>query len=280
MIDKGLFGKSFYAWRNNYCYSFGYGNYQWAMRKDKDQLFTDKLNTISEVVRKEDVLDLPGKTENIRDVQLDKYERDVYDTMKKDLIVEFGEKESVAANAAVKMMKLREATSGFLINNDGSISRTGESKLKELSSLLAEIGNHQVIIWTQFHYEAAQIMELLKGKSAVRIDGTIPNQNIKNANLQSFKSGDAQYLIAHPASLGHGVTLVNCNYAVYFSLSHSYELQVQSMDRIYRKGQHNCCTYYFLLAVNSVDKVIMKALKNKQSTAEAVLHYLQKKGDF
>jgi len=275
VVDPLLFGANFYAFRAKYFYSYGYGGFKWEMKENKRDEFLEKLASVSEVVRKEDVLDLPEKTENVRRVYLDAKERKAYEDMKKHLVIEFGDKEVIAANAAVKLMKLREGTSGFYLDDEKNVVKVGNSKFNELKELLEEIGDNQVIIWTHFHYEGDQIEKMLEDKSYCRIDGTIKNQNVKDASLEAFKNGNVQYLISHPASLGHGVTMVNCTYAVYFSLSHSWELYDQSSGRIYRKGQTSKCTYYFLIADNSVDEVIMDALMKKGKVAEAVFDYIK-----
>ena len=275
IVDPLLFGVSFYAFRAKYFYPSGYGGFKWKMHENKREEFLEKLDSVSEVIKTEDVVDLPEKTENIRRVYLDAKERKTYEEMKKHLVIEFDNKEVIAANAAVKLMKLREGTSGFYLDDEKNVVKVGNSKFNELKELLEEIGDNQVIIWTHFHHEASQIEKILKDKSYCRIDGTITNQNIKDASLQSFKNGEVQYLISHPASLGHGVTMVNCSYVIYFSLSHSWELYDQSSGRIYRKGQTSKCSYYFLIADNSVDEVIMDALMTKGKVAEAVFNYIK-----
>ena len=278
LVDPTLFGSSFYAFRNKYFYSHGYGNFRWSMKEEMRDEFMEKLKTISEVVRKEDVLDLPERTYNIRKVYLDTSERKMYEEMKRHLVIEFGGKEVIAANAGVKLMKLREGTSGFYLDDDSNVVHVGNSKLKELQELLEEIGDHQAIIWTHFHHEADMVEKMLferdKGLWG-RVDGTIANQNVKDEYVRAFKDQRIQYLIAHPLSLGHGVTLVNCTHAVYFSLSHSYEQFDQSAGRIYRKGQKNKCSYFFLIADCSVDEVIYQALKHKGKVVDAVFRYIR-----
>ena len=282
MIDPMLFGRSFYSFRNKYFYPAGYGGFKYKMKEEMRKDFLKKLASISEVVRKEDVLDLPEKTLNLRTVYLNTVERKTYETMKRDLLIEFNGMEVVAANAAVKQMKLREGTSGFYLDEDKRVVKVGESKLNELKELLEEIGDHQVIIWTHFHYEADMVERMLQKRVDNgekirwgRVDGTIKNQTIKDDNVKFFKSYIFNYLIAHPGSLGHGVTLVNCTHTVYFSLSHSWEMFEQSMGRIYRKGQINKCSYYFLIADCSVDEIIWKALQEKKSVSEAVFAYIK-----
>lgn len=287
IIDPMLFGRSFYAFRNEYFYSSGYGGFKWKMKEERRTEFLEKLASVSEVVRKEDVLTLPGKTENIRKVYLNTLERKAYEEMKRNLVIEFGGQEIIAVNAAVKQMKLREGTSGFYIDEDKRVVKIGQSKLNALEELLEEIGDRQVVIWTHFHFEADEIEKLFgkisKSRSGVtwgRVDGTIKKQTEKMQTIERFKNGDIQYIIAHPGSIGHGVpSLVVCSYMVYFSLSHSWELFNQSGGRIYRKGQVNECFYYYLIADRSVDEVIYKeSLLAKGNIAEAVFRYIKSGG--
>jgi len=278
MLDQRLLSKSFYSFRNGYFLQSGYGGFKWDINPEKREEFLEKLATVSSVIKKEDVLDLPGKTTNIRSVFLTPKEMNAYKEMEAHMIFELDGQESLSANSAVKCMKLREGTSGFFIDENGGIIQTGESKLKELSSLLDEIGDHQVVLWSNFHFEADQIQtRLLKaGKTFVRADGTV-NQDRKNQAIKDFKSGKAQYFLGHPASVGHGITLTNANFMVYFSMSYSYELQAQSADRIYRKGQGNKCSYYYLVASGTIDEAIMKALDGKKKVTQSVFEYIKAK---
>ena len=306
-LSPVLFGHSFYSWRARWCYPTGYENHVWKLRPESKPEFYKALAQVSEVVRREDVLDLPERTFNIREVTLDANEMQSYHEMKDAALLELLENQQdhdsisivrpdmkkrhlmeldghvelrpiskiKAVNAGAKLMKLREGTSGFYLDEEGRAHDVGASKLKELSDLLEEIGDHQVLIWFHFHHEGDQIERMLNSHGTVgRVDGTIGNQNIKDQTVKNFQNGQNKYLLAHPASLGHGVTLTNCHYAIYFSLSHSLELHLQSQDRIYRKGQTKPCSYYFLVAKNTVDGVILKALERKKSVVDEVMNFI------
>lgn len=273
MMNIALLGASFYAFRNEYFTPKGYGGFQYEEKTEKSAELLHKISQFSTVVRKEDVLDLPERVDQIRDVILTSDEIKAYNNMKRHMLIEIEEGCVSAANAAVKLMKLRQLTGGFLITEDKAIRNFGDSKLKALLDLLEEIGNHQVIIWTQFQYEALMIQIELQGMECV-INGTIP-QTIKERRLKEFKAGNIQYLIAHPRSLGHGVTLTDCSYAIYYSGSYSHEEHYQSRDRIYRKGQENKCAYYYLVAPGTIDEIIYKALQSKADISESVLKEIQ-----
>ena len=87
-------------------------------------------------------------------------------------------------------------------------------------------------------------------------------------SILKFKNGVADYIIAHPKTLKYGVTLTNCSYAIYYSMSYSHEEFYQSHDRIYRKGQINKCTYIFIQAENTIDERIYEVVQNKKSEIE------------
>lgn len=273
IVDPTLFGKSFYKFRCEYFFEKGF---KWIPFPNREKELLEKIARVSSTVRKEDVLDLPERTFNVRSVSLDSSEIKAYQEMLKKLIIELDDVTITAANAAVKIMKLRQITAGFLIDEDTNTHVFGKSKLSALQDLLEEIGKHQVIIWTQFQYEARQIKKTLGDKAEI-INGTIAKAE-RDANFQKFKSGNLPYLIAHPRSLGHGVTLTNCSYAIYYSIDYSYESYYQSCDRIYRYGQRNACTYYHLIVPGSIDEVIYKALKTKGNMEKAVLDYIKKGG--
>jgi len=292
LIDPTVFGASYYAFKGTYFFEVGYGGFKLKMKDDMREKFLDKLSTISEVILKKDVIeDLPEQTFNIREVTLSTAERKAYDEMERHLIIEVDGHEVVAGNQAAKRMKLREGTSGFFytedmtdrIGQDGlfiierNVVKTGDSKLKELEVLLDEIGNNKVIIWTHFHYEADSVENMLreKGKLAVRVDGSVRDGDERSDRLRQFKEGSAQYLIAHPQSIGHGQRLFMSNYAVYFSMTDSYEMFKQSKDRQHRKKQKFACTYYFLIAKGTVDRAIYRAVREKRSVTKATFDYIQ-----
>jgi SNF2 family DNA or RNA helicase len=275
VIDPLLLGANFYEFRNKYFYSPDTYGYKWVMQPGKREEFLNKLSQKTRVVRKEDCLSLPERTFNIRSVSLSRQEMEAYREMEREMLLEIEDHTITATNAAVKIMKLRQGTSGFFYS-EKRVFQTGRSKLDALLELLEEIGNHQVIIWTHFHVEA-DLVEKELSNNCIRIDGTVSGQTQKDDLLKNFINRNTRYLISHPASLGHGVTLTNCSYAIYFSMSHSYELAYQSQDRIYRKGQRNACTYYYLVVPKTIDEAIIKAIQKKESAALAVFNFIRRK---
>jgi len=277
ILDPLLWGKSFYKFRIKYFNPKGYGGYTWEVKPEYKKKLIEDIKTVSESVNKADVLDLPERTESRRVFQLSAEERKHYKNIKNDLVTIIEEEGTVTAPSAVTaIMKLRQISSGFLLDGD-TCHTIGNSKLKELLQLLEDIGNKQVIIWIQFKAEAQRIKETLQKKGIESgILNSTATEDEKQNYLKAFKSGNLQYIICHPKSVGYGHTLINCSEAIYYSYSYSYDDDYQSGDRIYRFGQKEKCSLYYLMADKTMDSAILKAVHKKDSTSMAVLNYLKK----
>ncbi len=266
------FNDNFYAFRSRYFSAIQLGMTGQRMYKFRDTMqqdLMDAMKPVTHIVRKGDVLDLPEQTHQIRKVFLSPAERAAYDTMKNHLVLQFEDETVLSVNALAEVMKLRQLASGFIYGDEGT-HKTGKSKLSELSALLDEIGDNQAIIWINFQEEGRALLE--KYPDAAVLWGGVKD---RNAEIERFKSGASQYLIANPQSAAHGFTFTNCRYAIYFSLNYSYEFQKQSEDRIHRIGQRHAATYYYLVADRTIDEMIYKTVRRKGDLSRSILAYLK-----
>ena len=248
------------------------------------------IDTVSMTLSKYDCLDLPETTETVRSITLDKSAMKKYHNVKSTTWQAIRDKETDQVFfLSGNFMKLRQVASGFLILNDDSdddynklnnaIMDIHDLKFKELLTVLHELGREQVIIWCQFKYEIQFIEKELKRRRKTVVTAYGETRD-KNKSISDFKTGKAQYMIAHPNTLKYGATLVNCTYAVYYSISYSFEEYYQSHDRIYRKGQTRPCTYIFLIAEKTIDELMYYAIMHKQTRSqftEKVLKHLAEK---
>jgi len=278
--SKG-FNDNFYAFRGKYFRNIFQGKsvqfQKWVLRKQLDdgsdakQSLLSAMSPYADVVRKRDALDLPEKVEMVRQVELSPAEQEVYDKMEDDCVVRFADEDVLAVNAISEIGKLRQATSGFMYGSDGT-HRVGKTKLDELKDVLAEIGDNQVIIWANFIEEIHSIQGEIGECSTLY--GQCPD---REKAIDDFKTGKSKYLIANPQSAAHGLNFTNCSYAVYFSLSFSYEALLQSQDRLHRIGQTNKCTYIYLTAKDTIDELIHRVVTKKGEICGETLAWLRAK---
>jgi len=278
LIDEALLGDNFYAFRNKYFYSFGYGNYQWDYKRGAKQAIMERVERKSLFITKEECLDLPEKSYIIREVTMPAKAMEYYRKMEEEKFIELGDGTSVKApNVLSSLMKLRQITSGFIIDNENELNMIHKAKLNELMDTLSEIENKQVIIWIQFKNEVENIKKALEERGKTVVTAYSGTKDI-NDSIEKFKTGKAQYIIAHPKTLKFGVTFTNCTYAVYYSLSYSLEDYQQSHDRIYRKGQTKPCTFIFLLAPNTIDYVCYSVVHEKKDISREIIRYSKQIG--
>ncbi len=218
-------------------------------------------------LRKEDCMDLPPKTDVVIRVSLEK-EADHYARAVNELKIETGNGEK-SFRAEASMMKLRQIVNGS-VKIGGISEKIGTSKMEALDELLDELGSEPVVIWAEFTEDIKEIQVLLMRRKEEYgvIDGRTSGEAGDTA--AAFQGGKIKRLVCHPQAAGHGITLTAASYAIYFSLSFSYEQYEQSRDRIHRAGQTRPCTYYHLIASGTVDETCLKVVRRKASTADAV----------
>lgn len=293
-VAPDLMPRSFYAFRNEY-FHLGRGNqimhphglsrgmmqqlmftgWKYQITPERRAQLMEHIRPLVHWVKKSEALDLPEKIDTVREVRLSPEERRAYDEMRRDLITEIDGTEVTASVALTKIMKLRQATSGFMYDADRKVLHLGKSsKLRELENLLEELGKQQVIVWVQFREEVRAIAEMIEGmkRTYTTLYAETPN---RESAIAEFQAGTKQYLIAHPKSAAHGLTFVNCSCSVFFSLDYSYETHEQARDRIHRIGQDKKCLYIYMLAKDTIDAALLAVVQRKKDL-QAVVYDLMK----
>ena len=286
-VNPEIFPKTYYAFESQY-FCFARGKYfkrgafftrterqemlssgwEMVLDPDKKSSFFKKLSQAVHYVNKRDCLDLPPTQDVVRRFELSEAEREAHESLKRNLVLN-KDQYTVTTELAIKnVMKLRQITSGFVIDDLGQTRQfDGLSKKQELLEVLEEIGNKQVIIWVNFKHE----VELLKDLPS---HGVVAGGSDESA-IADFKNGKLQYLLINPRSGAHGLTFINCHYQIFFSLTYSYELYDQSRGRTDRAGQTESTVYIHLVAENTIDEDVLDVVKGKKGIAEIVNSYLR-----
>lgn len=278
-VDEGMtLEPSLVDFRHEHFHQIGIGNGQaiWRPKAGMTSVIYNRIEPRSIRFKASECLDLPDQTFAIRELEMSSAQRQAYSTMAEHMFLELDDGDQVTARIPVsRLMKLREITGGFVINDDGEPkSIAGNAKAKELDDLLEEMlseGN-KAIIWIQYQWEAAMLLDKYRKRyGAVDLYGATPPTK-RDANVEAFLSNpDTQILVAHPQSAAHGLTLTSANYAIYYSLSHNFEDYYQSSKRIHRPGQHKPCFYYFLIARNSIDMALLQCIQDKKNVQDLLI---------
>jgi SNF2 family DNA or RNA helicase len=91
-------------------------------------------------------------------------------------------------------------------------------------------------------------------------------------SIKKWNKGEIPIAVIHPASAGHGLNLQSGGSTlIWFSLTWSLELYQQTNARLWRQGQEKAVIIHHLIAKDTIDKQVMKALKNKDNTQSALI---------
>ncbi len=271
-LSKELLGfESYYTFRARYAVmqQIELGGRQILMPKyytNLDELEM-KLKTFSFRVTKDQCLDLPPKVYMQRDVHLTPEQKNIYETLKIKARATIADDTVSFANKLVEILRLHQICNGFLKTDKGEIHTfKNNPKLKELLRILEEADGKSIIWATYVHNieSIKQTLEDLYGKdSVVSIYGKDSVENRKLA-VEDFQHNDrCRFLVGNPSTGGYGLTLTAARNVIYFSNSYNLEVRKQSEDRAHRIGQKNKVNYIDLIVPNSIEMMIISALKRK-----------------
>ena len=97
-------------------------------------------------------------------------------------------------------------------------------------------------------------------------------QNKRQENIKKFQEDEnVRFFVGTPSTGGYGITLTAASNMIYFSNGYDLEKRKQSEARIDRIGQTKPMTYIDILAENTVDERIVKALRKKINIASEIM---------
>ena len=270
--------ESYYAFRTRYAdmrtANFGGRSVQIVHKFRNLEELSEKLKPFSYRVLKEDCLDLPPKTFMKRIIELTPEQKKVYKQMKQEALAMFNGKIVTTATALTQLMRLQQITCGHFTADDESIHPIKNNRMQELLNVLEEIEG-KVVIWAHYKFDVRAIYSTLLREygagSVVTFYGDTP-QDKRQPNIDKFqKDKKCRFFVGTPQTGGYGITLTAASNMIYYSNGYDLEKRLQSQDRIHRIGQKRNVTYIDILAEDTVDEKIVKALRKKINIASQVM---------
>jgi SNF2 family DNA or RNA helicase len=235
----------------------------------------EKLNGFSFRVTKDECLDLPDKIYTRRDVELTPEQKKYYDQMKLMALALVEGNLMSTNNALTQLMRLHQICCGHVKLDDGQQIDIPNNRITELLSVLEETSG-KVIIWANYRRDIENIRLALQKEygmtSVATYYGDTEAEDRQNI-VDQFQdpASELRFFVGNPRTGGYGLTLTAAHTVIYYSNSFDLEVRLQSEDRAHRIGQTNKVTYVDLIAKDTVDEHIVKALRNKINIASQVL---------
>lgn len=209
-----------------------------------------------------DYLQMPECVMNHVLVYLSPSEQDTYNALKRELVVQLGDMEVDAVNAAALSGKLCQLANGAVYTEDKHTVCFHDRKLDALEDLIEGANGKPVLVAYWFKHDLARIRK----RFTVR--------ELKSSkDIQDWNAGRIPVAVIHPASAGHGLNLqAGGSTLVWFGLTWSLELYQQTNARLWRQGQQSATVIiHHIIAQGTIDEQIMRALEDKDRTQAALI---------
>lgn len=271
LLDRGeRLGPTLGAYRERYFWPGsrnGYVVYKWEPKRFAQKQIEEKISDICISMSAADYLTLPRRIDNVIPVQLSPSEMAMYQKLERDQLLRVEDEDVAALNAAAVMTKLLQIANGSVYSTEGTAVRIHDEKLDALMEII-DTTDSPVLVFYSFKHDLDAIRQKLPDARILDTEQDIADWN----------AGKVQVLLAHPASVGYGLNLQEGGHViVWYGLTWSLELYQQANARLYRQGQEKPVIIHHLIAENTVDEDVMKALQNKDTSQAALLAALKER---
>lgn len=280
VLDAGAtFGPYITHFRNRYFYPSGYLGYQWELLPGARKQIFKALKPL--MIRfGDDRLKLPPISFVDRVVELPKPARKVYDTLEKHFLIELKRGDIVAANAAVKSIKLRQCASGAVLysekktRHDYKIIHT--EKAENLLQLLNELGGEPALVYYEFRHEVDAVRAHFGSayKDFPAINGDTPRKKVERY-LAEWNRGE------HPVMFSNITRGLNMQgkggIVVFYSYPWSLSKYMQYYMRVHRQGQTRRVIVYRIIACDTVEQDMITNLYESEQDEKRFLKAMEKR---
>ncbi|MCK9324474.1 MAG: DEAD/DEAH box helicase [Bacteroidales bacterium] len=271
LSPKILGYESFYSFAANHLeYSEKYPGM--IVRSHNTEYLAAKVQPYVYQVTKEECLDLPPKLYTTRYFRMTMQQRLAYEAAKDEVFMSLAD-DDIDSIAIFRLFTfLQEIVCGFW---NRRISRGKFEKLefehKRIEVLLDIVNSipagEKIIIWCKYRYDIEHITEALTGvfgaENVATYHGGLSEKQ-RNKEEERFHSG-ARFFVGTPKCAGHGLTLNEAHYGIYYNNDFKYSERLQAEDRCHRIGQAHKVTYIDIQCTDSIDDRIADALAKKGS---------------
>ena len=266
LLDMGQrLGRFISQYRNNYFLPDkrnGQIIYSYKPMPYAEDAIYRKISDVTISMKSTDHLKMPELISSKYEVRLSEEERNRYEELKSQLVLQLPEGEVTAANAASLTGKLVQLANGAIYSDDGDTVEFHNRKLDALEDIIEASNGKPLLVAYWFRHD----LERIKQRFDVR--------EIKSSkDINDWNSGKIPVAVIHPASAGHGLNLqAGGSTLIWFGLTWSLELYQQTNARLWRQGQTaGTVVIQHIITKGTIDERILKALSMKELTQNSLI---------
>ena len=234
---------------------------------DAENRIYEKISDITVSMKAAEYLKMPELISNAFTVWLSDEETAEYNALKKELFLEQDGQEITAANAAALSNKLVQMANGAVYSDNGTVTEIHARKLDALEDIIESMNGKPLLVAYWFRHDCERICSRLQKLK-------IPFSKLDtDESIRQWNAGEIPVALIHPASAGHGLNLqAGGSTLVWFGLTWSLELYLQTVARLWRQGQTaGQVVVLHLVAQGTIDEKILRAISDKDDTQAALI---------
>ena len=237
--------------------------FSWKPLPGAEEEIYRRIGDITISMKSVDFLKMPECLMNRVPVRMDESEKECYDAMRQDLVIQLKGRQIDAKSAASLSGKLCQMANGAVYTEEGETVRLHDRKLDALEDLIEAANGQPLLIAYWFRHDLQRIRERFPQAKELKT----------SRDISDWNAGKIPVTLIHPASAGHGLNLQEGgNTLVWFGLTWSLELYQQTNARLWRQGQRRgTVVIHHIVTRGTIDEQILKALENKDKTQTALI---------
>ena len=235
-------------------------------------------NILQPAVRytRDECFDLPDTVVQTRSVELTTEQKKHYQQMLRHFVTEMSAEGTITAvNEAVKIQKLVQICCGVAYGDDGQNIEIDATPRVNLVKEVIEEAGEKVIVFVPLTGTLHMLeKELSKHWTVGVVNGEVSSSK-RNDIFHNFQNNKHPHvLIAHPATMAHGLTLTTASTIIWYGPINSNETYTQANGRIERIGKKHVSNVIHIEATD-LEHRMYERLKNKQKLQGLLLDLIQ-----
>lgn len=231
-------------------------------------------------MKADDYIDLPEFMPQKLMLGMDRKMQEQYDEIEKEFMLTISKDIYLdVKTAAVKSVKLRQLTSGFVYNGTET-HKLNTDKLKACREFIESLQGQPCIIAYNFKQSRDMLLETFKG--CLHIGAGMTKEQV-NKTIKRWNTGKYEVMIVHPKPAARGLNLqFGGHHLLWYELTWVLDDYSQLNARLRRHGQESSWIgIHHLLFKNTIDEAQYASLMVKQDTNDrlykAITNYHRRK---
>lgn len=268
LVDYGMaLGRTMGNYKSRF-FEPDYMGYKFSLKEGAEEHIWELMRDMSISMRAEDYLQLEDDMHITEVVTMPAKAQTDYAELEREFMIEIGDEEIEAINAAVLAGKLLQFANGAMYTDDsGSWVLAHDAKIEAIKEIVEQNEAENILVGYNFKSDLERLRKAFP--DAVVLD--------KDAQTQArWNNGEIKLLLAHPASAGHGLNLQRGgSMIVWFGLTWSLEHYQQFNSRLSRQGQLAPVRIVHIVAEGTIDERVLRTLRDKDATQRDLLRALK-----